>query len=97
MTKGEAAPEVDFLCMQPILNNVREKIFSPNLGKRLVKTNNDRLLDTKHAKAFNFLIESLQERRRRFRMQHGARVRIESYDCRHRACFTCPFNYRAHD
>jgi hypothetical protein len=97
VTKSEAAPEVNFFCMQPILYDVRQKIFSSNLRKLLIETNDDRLLNTEHAKAFNFLIESLQERRRRFGMQHRTRMRIKSYDGGNRTSLTRSFHHRVHD
>src|SRR5207244_11725566 len=39
--------------------------------------NNDCLYDTQHAERFDLLIKRLQQRRRRFGMEHGARMRLE--------------------
>src|SRR6185436_19319845 len=65
VSESEAAAQVNFFCMQSILYDVTQKIFGSDLRKRFIEANDDCLLDSEHAKAFNFLIESLQERRRR--------------------------------
>src|SRR5207237_1281975 len=44
----------------------------------LCKANDYGLLDTENGQRFNLLIEGLQQGGRRLRMQHGARMRIES-------------------
>ena len=49
-------------------DDVAEKILGASLGKPFIETNDDCLFDAKDAKSFNLLIESLQERRRRFGM-----------------------------
>jgi hypothetical protein len=97
VTESEATPKVNFFCVQSILNHVRQKIFSPNLRKLLIEANYDRLFNTEHTKPFNFLIQSLQERRRRFRMQDGTRMWIESYDGGNRSSLTRSFYNGAHD
>jgi hypothetical protein len=97
VTKREATAKINFFCVQSILDNVAKKILRSSLRKTLIETDYDRLLNTEHAKPFNFLIESLQERWRRFGMQHRARVGIESYHSRDRAGLAGSFHYRAHD
>src|ERR1044072_8807502 len=57
----------------------------------------DRLLDTKHAKRFDFLIECLKQRRSGFGMQNSTWMRIESDDSRHCARCTRTLNHSVHD
>src|SRR6185436_5091982 len=57
----------------------------------------DRLLYTEYAKRFDLLIESLQQRRRRFRMQNSTRMRIESDDSRHCTRSTRTLDHSLHN
>ena len=97
VTKRKAFAEINFLCVQAIENDVAQKVGSANRRKLLRETDDDRLFDSENAEAFDLLIERLQERRRRFGMQHGARVRIEcdhGWNC---AGLVCSLDDRAHD
>ena len=62
--------------MQTIDDYVAQEIFGADLGESFVEVNDDRLFDSQNAQGFDFLIERLQERRRRFRMQDGSRMGI---------------------
>src|SRR5260370_38288689 len=77
VTEGKTSAEIDFLGMQTIDDHVAQEILGADLGESFVEVNNDRLFDSEHAQGFDFLIERLQEWRRRFRMQDGARMRLE--------------------
>ena len=63
--------------MQTIDDYVAQEIFGADLGESFVEVNDDRLFDSQNAQGFDFLIECLQERRRRFRMQDGSRMGLE--------------------
>jgi len=63
--------------MQTIDDYVAQEIFGADLGESFVEVNDDRLFDSQNAQGFDFLIERLQERRRRFRMQDGSRMGLE--------------------
>src|SRR5207249_1496554 len=77
MTESKTSAEIDFLRMQTIDEHVAQEIFGTNLGESFIEVNDDRLFDSEHAEGFDFLIKRLQEGRRRFRMQDGARMRLE--------------------
>ena len=97
MTESKAAAEIDFPGVQTIDEHVAQEIFGANLGESFVEMNDDRLFDAEHAQGFDFLIECLQEGRRRFRMQDCARVRLErnhGWDSADRAC---TFDDRLHN
>jgi hypothetical protein len=97
VTEGEAATEINFLCLQPLLHYVSQKIFSANLGELFIETNDNGLFDTEYPKPFDFLIEGLQKRRRRFGMQNGARMWVESNYGWNRAGRTRPLHHSTHD
>src|SRR5260370_24157209 len=85
MTEGKAAPKIDFLCVQTIHDGVAQKILGAYLGKGFVEVDDDGLFDAEHPERFDFLIESLQKRRRGFGMKHLAGMRLESNTGRHGA------------
>jgi hypothetical protein len=97
MTEGKAAAEINLLCVQPIGNDVAQKIFSANLGKVLIKANNYGLFDAQHAQRLDFLIKGLQEWRRGFGVQHCPRMRLKSDHSRHRAYRSGAFDHGLHD
>ena len=97
MTESKTAAEIDVPGMQPIGDHVAQEIFGANLGERFVEMNDDRLFDSQNAEGFDFLIESLQEWRRRFRMQDGARVRLERNYGWDSADRVCAFDDRLHN
>src|SRR6266446_4463399 len=97
MTKSKAAPEIDFLCVQTIQDGVTQEILGANLRELLIKVNDDGLLDAEHAERFDLLIESLQQWRRRFGMQHLAGMRLESNHGRHGAGGARALDHRLHD
>ena len=59
--------------------------------------NYDGLLNSQHAERFDLLIEGLQQWRSGFRMQHGARMRLERDYGRHSAGCARAFDYRLHN
>src|ERR1700738_3557741 len=97
MAKGESLTEINLLRLQTLLDYIKQKFARGNSRKLLREANDDCLLYAQHAKPLNLLIESLEQRWRRLRMQHGARMWIErdhgwdSPDC------ACSFDDRAHD
>src|SRR5260370_81206 len=97
VSKGKAAAEIDFFRMQTIYDNVAQKILRVNLCECLIKMNNDGLFYAQHAQGFDFLIESLQQRRSGFGVQHGPRVRLERDHRRHSADRARPLDYCLHD
>ncbi len=97
VAKGKAAAEIDFFRMQTIYKDVAQEILRANLCELLIKVNHDRLLDAEHAEGLYLLIESLQQRRGGFRMQNGARVRLERDHRRDGADGASALNHRLHD
>src|SRR2546426_1867292 len=83
--------------MQTIDDYVAQEIFGADLGESFVEVNDDRLFDSQNAQGFDFLIECLQERRRRFRMQDGSRVRLERNHGWGSADRACTFDDRLHN
>jgi len=97
MTEGKAAAEVDLFRVQPIGNYRPQEITRANLGEVLIKANDYGLFDSQHAQRLYLLIEGLEERRRRFRMEQCARVRVERDHRWHGARRPSPLNNRFHD
>src|SRR5712692_4142170 len=97
MAEGKAATEINFLRVQTIDDRVTQEIFSANLSEGLIKVNDDGLFDTEYAERFDLLIERLQKRRRGFRMQHRAWMRLESNHGRHGADSARSLDHRLHD
>ena len=85
MAESKTAAEINFFRVQAFDNNIAQKIFGANLREVLIKVNNYGLFDAQHAQRFDFLIKSLQERRRGFGVQQCPRVRFESDHGRHGA------------
>ena len=96
MAESKAAAEVNFFRLQTLLDRVAQKIFGADQRKLFRKGDDNRLLDAEHAKAFDLLIQSLQQRWRRFRMQYGSRMRIESDHRGHGIKFARSFDDCAH-
>src|SRR5437667_3165910 len=83
--------------MQTIDDYVAQEIFGADLGESFVEVNDDRLFDSQNAQGFDFLIERLQERRRRFRMQDGSRMGLERKHSWQGADRVRTFNDRLHN
>ena len=96
MTESKAAAEIDFPGVQTIDEHVAQEIFGANPGENFVEMNDDRLFDSQHAQSFDFLIECLQEGRRRFRMQDCTRMRLERNHGWDSADRVCMFDDRLH-
>jgi len=60
LPESETFTQVNFPCMKTIANDIRQKFFSRNGRKVLIKTNNDRLLDAKHFEIGQALVEGLK-------------------------------------
>jgi hypothetical protein len=97
MAKGESLTEINFLRVQTLLDYIKQKLAGGNFRKLFREANDDCLLYAKHAKPLDLLVKSLEQRWRRRRMQHGARMWIECDHCWDSADRACPFNDRAHD
>src|SRR5260221_10403610 len=97
MAEGKTAPEIDFLCVQTIRDRVTQEIVGAYFGKRFVEVNDDGLFDAEHSERFDLLIEGLQKRRRGFRMQHFAGMRLESNYGWHGADRARTLDHRLHD
>src|SRR5260370_27018635 len=97
MTKGKTAPKIDFLCVQTIHEDVTQEILGANLRELPVEVNDDGLFDAEHTERLDFLIERLQKRRRGFRMQNLAGMRLESNHGRHGADGARSLDHRPHD
>jgi hypothetical protein len=97
MAKGESLTEINFLRVQTLLDYIKQKSAGGNFRKLVREANDDCLLYAKDAKPLDLLVESLEQRWRRRRMQHGPRMGIECDDCWDSPDRACPFNDRAHD
>ena len=82
--EGEAAAEISLPRLKPLVHNVAQKLFGAARGELAREAYDYRLLDAEHAEGFDLLVEGLQQGRRGLGVQHGARVRVEGYDGRHR-------------
>src|SRR5207245_11448357 len=82
---------------QSFFDNVSQKIFGANLRELFCEANNDRLFDAEDAKAFNLLIQSLQQGRGRFRVKYFARMWMESDHGRHGANCASSFGNSSND
>src|SRR5207249_10373121 len=83
--------------MQAFCHDRAQKIVCSNLRKCFVEMNNDGLLNAEHTQRFNFLIESLEQRRRRLWMQHRARMWLKGEHSRRRFHRARPFHDSSDD
>src|SRR5690606_37872920 len=82
--------------VEPIMDDLANKLVSRLVGELLVKLDDDRLLYPKHLKIREPLVQRLQQRRGRFGMQHRPRMRVKSDRRRHRIDGASTLDHRLH-
>src|SRR6266581_3318912 len=97
VTKSKTAAQVNLFCVQTIDNYIAQEVLRADLRKLLIKMNYDGLFNAQHSERFDLLIESLQQRRRGFGMQDGARMRLEGNNGRRGTSRLRAFDHRLHD
>ena len=88
VTKRKAAPKINLFRVQSVTTTSRRKSSARIWENALSKSDDDCLFDAQYAQGLHLLIECLQQRWRRLRMQDGARMRLKRDYGRHRA--NCP-------
>lgn len=96
LAKCKAFTEINLFCVQPVMNDLVEKVIGRMRGEFLVERDHDRLFDTEHIKISQALIQCLQQRRGRIRMQYGAWMRVKGDGGRVCADLICPVYDRPH-
>jgi len=96
LAKSEAFAQINLACMQAIVNDLLEENLSRLAGKLAGKSDDDRLFNAEYLKICQPLIEGLQQRRSRFSMKHGPRMRIECDRRRSGPDSLCPLDNRLH-
>src|SRR6266581_1992593 len=97
MAKSKTAAQVNLFCVQTIDYYIAQEVLRADLRKLLIKMNYDGLFNAQHSERFDLLIEGLQQRRRGFGMQDGARMRLEGNNGRRGAGCFCSFDDCLHD